>query len=97
MKTLILLSVLLSGCAYGISGQDEAITYGSTKGPGNDNSNQEDGGSVYDPDMNEGLPEGCHWNNVFGNGVLIASFEVCVDNPGMKFKWLVDPPIDGKK
>lgn len=93
MKTLIVISALLMGCAYGNPSDDQEEAYGSTKGPGNDPGNGSSGWNDGS-NPNNGLPLGCGWEDVVDNGELIASFVVCNATPGLSYKWLVDPPID---
>lgn len=86
---------LLTGCAYGVPGQEEdQPVYGHTKGP---QAGDSDGGASYDYDPNNGVPYGCFVETIhqeYGQPPLF--FTLCPMANAFAYKWLVDPPPDGK-
>lgn len=93
MKLLILLS-LLTGCAYGVmpDHQEESYAIGPAPGSiGSDAGSSNWGGG----NSSNGLPNGCYWEDVIDHNQLVDSFIICIDNPGLTYKWIPDPPPDG--
>lgn len=93
MKLLILLP-LLFGCAYGTIPDQQQKSYSNGQAPGSIDSGDA-GSSNWGDNSNNGLPRGCFWEDVIEHQQLVASFIICMENPEMTYKWLVDPPPDG--
>lgn len=89
----ILIMLCVSGCAYGVSPDPDPV-YGSTKGPSSPDS---DAGGNSSYDYQDNLPYGCYMEEIHQEpGQPPIGFEICFPVNEPSFKWLVDPPPDGK-
>ncbi len=96
MKRILIIASLLTGCAYGVP-TEEQPTYGTTKGPtAGDTDGGAGGNTSYD--YQDTLQPGCYWEEIRQEpGQPPLGFEICFPTTEPSFKWLVDPPPDGKK
>ena len=92
MKRILTMLLCLTGCAYGVA-PDQEPTYGHSQGPQSDS---DAGISSWGGDNpNGGVPAGCYVETIKVEGQLPMFFTFCPSDPGLSYKWLVDPPPDG--